>query len=371
MPRYPAEAFLRCALDAVVMRALAKDRSLRYRTIEEFAQAFDEATDGSGRGEDNLLASEGRGGDYSGSIESSELRVGRPLGSRRSWGLVAVGLSLLAVAILAFIWRFESADLQVQRELTRIEADILKGALIQPREECALQRWNAAADRFPGRVDIAKAKKSLIDALRAQGKRSLDERRFDEAVALFTPAVALEGGAHDLNSELVDAKRGAFATREGMVPAGAVFIDRYEYPNQRGVLPLTHVDFSAASDLCKGAGKRLCTEEEWEQACSGPRHQRYPFGDGENASACAVQGGLNKGPLKSGSVSTCTSPFGAMDMNGNVAEWTATSLKPGAPQMIVRGGSWESDLAHASCQSRDYFMPGQGGARTIGFRCCY
>ena len=204
------------------------------------------------------------------------------------------------------------------------------------------------------------------------GERSLAKGKFDEAVAFLEPASVIEGGSNrDLTSALATAQRGVFATRNGMVPVGTFFVDRYEYPNQRGVLPLTQVDFSAASDLCKGAGKRLCSEREWEEACAGSRHQRYPYGDTYRSSACAVQLPSARGPLRSGAASACTSPSFAMDMTGNVSEWTSTSLTPGAPQMVVRGGSWEADLVHASCQSRDYFMPGQGGARTIGFRCCY
>ena len=63
-----------------------------------------------------------------------------------------------------------------------------------------------------------------------------------------------------------------------------------------------------------------------------------------------------------------------MDQSGHDAAETI-GVRPvpfteGAPQKVVRGGSWRDVPANVSCTARDYFLPGQGGARHIGFRCC-
>jgi hypothetical protein len=46
-------------------------------------------------------------------------------------------------------------------------------------------------------------------------------------------------------------------------------IDRYEYPNAYGELPLVAVTFSEAEKYCKLEQKRLCSENEWTFACEG------------------------------------------------------------------------------------------------------
>jgi formylglycine-generating enzyme required for sulfatase activity len=56
-------------------------------------------------------------------------------------------------------------------------------------------------------------------------------------------------------------------------PGGAInsfCIDRYEAPNQKGVKPFTGVTEFEAEWYCNESGKRLCTNEEWTRACSGP-----------------------------------------------------------------------------------------------------
>ena len=46
-------------------------------------------------------------------------------------------------------------------------------------------------------------------------------------------------------------------------------IDRYEYPNLRGVRPVVMVDYFQAENACEIEGKRLCEAEEWTFACEG------------------------------------------------------------------------------------------------------
>ena len=48
-------------------------------------------------------------------------------------------------------------------------------------------------------------------------------------------------------------------------------VDRYEWPNQKGVLPEGWLTWDEARANCEGVGKRLCTSAEWERACRGTR----------------------------------------------------------------------------------------------------
>jgi formylglycine-generating enzyme required for sulfatase activity len=154
-----------------------------------------------------------------------------------------------------------------------------------------------------------------------------------------------------------------------MVAVGDFWIDRYEYPNVAGAPPLVRVDWKAAEDLCARAGKRLCSEAEWQRACAGGEARAYPYGAKYRAEICVV-GAKTETPQAAGSHPQCTTSAGIADLSGNVAEWTASSVRTGAPQKVVRGGSWQQSGSQVSCQARDYFLPGQGGASHIGFRCC-
>ena len=145
-----------------------------------------------------------------------------------------------------------------------------------------------------------------------------------------------------------------------MVRAGGVWVDAYEHPNRAGATPTVKVDWKDAVKLCAAAGKRLCTEDEWERACHGAKL---------SPAKCHRKGKL-KSALRSGALEGCVSAEGVPDLFGNVAEWTATAVRDGAPQRVIRGGSFGQSDAQLSCTARDYYLPGQGGAKHIGFRCC-
>ncbi len=138
-------------------------------------------------------------------------------------------------------------------------------------------------------------------------------------------------------------------------------IDRYEYPNRKGEYPIILLDWHEAGAICKGQGKRLCTEDEWTFACEGEEAMPYPYGYVRDPDACVVDktwrpfvsswalygraseqakrelDGLWQG-VASGTQPKCKSPFGVYDMIGNVDEWTRSS-RPGR-QSILKGGYW-------------------------------
>jgi formylglycine-generating enzyme required for sulfatase activity len=116
-------------------------------------------------------------------------------------------------------------------------------------------------------------------------------------------------------------------------------------------MPVVKVTWSEAAAFAEWARCCLPTEEQWECACRGPSGQLYPWGD-RWAREKAV---LGFGPAPSGSVKSDCSPYGCMDMAGNVAEWTATPWEPPTaaspasgqsagpaktPLYIVKGSSW-------------------------------
>jgi iron(II)-dependent oxidoreductase len=92
--------------------------------------------------------------------------------------------------------------------------------------------------------------------------------------------------------------------------------------------PVTYITFKDAEAYCKGVGKRLPAEEEWEAAARGPNGNRYPWGnDWDSLNTNTKDAGFGV-PVDVGQFAGDVSPFGVRDMFGNVQEWTTSTFKP-------------------------------------------
>lgn len=148
----------------------------------------------------------------------------------------------------------------------------------------------------------------------------------------------------------------------------------------------SHVTLEEARELCAARGGRLPTEDEWIVAAAGDRPRRYPWGD-TGAVCRRAAWGMTRGPCSTGATGPDTvgahpdgaTPLGIHDLAGNVGEWVETAggcdggSGPGcrAGVGVVRGGSYETDLATELRTWVRREVPSSSAEPSIGFRCAY
>jgi eukaryotic-like serine/threonine-protein kinase len=166
---------------------------------------------------------------------------------------------------------------------------------------------------------------------------------------------------------------------------------RTNYFNNRQYadFPVVYVSWAQARNYCEWAEARLPTEAEWEKAARGTDERIFPWGNFPptcqllNYWPVAGGGGCVGDTTAVGSYPSGASPYGAMDMAGNVWEWISDwysdtyylSSPPSNPtgpatglKRVMRSGSWGYNEIHAIASYRDLYDPAVPGV-SIGFRC--
>jgi formylglycine-generating enzyme required for sulfatase activity len=168
--------------------------------------------------------------------------------------------------------------------------------------------------------------------------------------------------------------------------------------SDRGDHPINCVDWNQADIYCRAVGKRLPTEEEWEYAARGTDGRTYPWGNAAPSGSllnslgpeCVTMGErLGRSGWKPmygdsdgwestapvGGYSAGASPFGVLDMAGNVWEWTSSGYSQdyhserSDEKHVIRGGAWGfGDPSFVRTTNRGKSPPVYRGA-DLGFRC--
>lgn len=152
-------------------------------------------------------------------------------------------------------------------------------------------------------------------------------------------------------------------------------IDRTEFTEPGETLPANHRSYTHGERECGAEGKRMCRESEWNFACEGEEMRPYPYGFARDESACnadrldvvSPEGKLRDLRAPGGSFARCSSPFGVMDMAGNLEEFVAIDgAGPARPAM--KGAYWQPsrNFCRAAQTAHDRYYNGT----ETGFRCC-
>jgi len=141
-----------------------------------------------------------------------------------------------------------------------------------------------------------------------------------------------------------------------------------KFPAESARHPVVNVSWEDAQTYLNWVGARLPSEAEWEKAASGSQGWLYPWGIEFIPDNCNSSESKSTGTRPVDAHPGGVSPYGVMDMAGNVWEWTSSLYEAGADWRVLKGGSWDyKGFKDARAAARVYFGPTfRSGA--IGFR---
>jgi len=152
-----------------------------------------------------------------------------------------------------------------------------------------------------------------------------------------------------------------------------------QYPEGKAAHPVTCIGWHGADAYARWAGLRLPTEAEWEKAARGTDGRTWPWGNEWSDEATCI-GDPNSPQTRAlttpvGAFPAGASPFGVLDMAGNVAEWTSTPSQPPNAERrwawyVVKGaGAAITERYNFRCAARNFSAHTSRWHTWLGFRC--
>lgn len=164
-------------------------------------------------------------------------------------------------------------------------------------------------------------------------------------------------------------------------------LDKWYAKDGFGDFPVTDITFFGAAAYCEWTGGRLPTEAEWEKAARGDDRRIYPWGnDAPENAEFSNYNNLLRGPVSVTSYEDVESPYGTVNMAGNVWEWTSdyyfyeayntgSNHNPSFPNssdsqnmVVIRGGSYINHDMDVRTTRRGKAQD-TDATQHLGFRC--
>lgn len=193
--------------------------------------------------------------------------------------------------------------------------------------------------------------------------------------------------------EITVAQWRVYVTANGLsMPSDPGFYSGYMSNAQYDNYPIVNVSWTQCQAFADWAGLALPTEAQWEKAARGADERTYPWGNedpwADNLYRANITGSQDGYQYTSpvGAYGLGASPYGVLDMAGNVWEWcrdlygssyysqtpTGGWNNPLGPTSgsyrVRRGGSWTNDAAYARSAYRYDYLPPSSSGSDIGFR---
>jgi serine/threonine-protein kinase len=194
------------------------------------------------------------------------------------------------------------------------------------------------------------------------GSNDYDDEKPPHAVYLDAFWIDKFEVTNALYKKCVDAGK-CSAPQESKSSTRALYYGNSQYDNY----PAINVTWENATQYCAFAKKQLPTEAQWEKAARGTDKRIYPWGDTFDVNKLNSSEGGKGDTTAVGSYPSGASPYGALDMAGNVWEWVADwydanyyknspARNPTGPtsgqSRVVRGGSWGSSATSVRAAAR-------------------
>ena len=247
--------------------------------------------------------------------------------------------------------------------------------------------------------DVLKDNVLKDDGVNSNTKSMFVKRSFNGTIMVKVPAGSFEMGSEDgdldekpVNTQYftkpfwideTEVTRAAyqFCVTEGKCTAAVEGPNRFSDIDKQ---PINYVTWYQASEYCKWRRARLPTEMEWEYAARGPNNLVYPWGNEFNKEILNYSGSIGRKTIAVNSYLDGASWVGALNMSGNVWEWTSSSfrnypydVKDGREvtrdtsnneYVVLRGGSFNDTPSRTRSAYRIKFKV-EDSNYSLGFRC--